>query len=116
MLRNLIHRLKRMESGFRPGYKPPQIVFECVGPNREVLRTFVLTATGLQEPTAAHKWKGAMKAIARRLRRLEARLEPQDDPEGRRQADSLRDLIRHRCEKTGHPYVAVPGVRGPIAD
>ena len=38
-----------------------------------------------------------MKAIARRLRQLEARLESPDDPE-------LRDLIRRRCEKTGHPY------------
>lgn len=46
-----------------------------------------------------------MKAIDRRLRRLEARLEPPDDPEGRRRADSLRDLIRRRCEKAGHPYV-----------
>ena len=49
MLRSLIHRLKRLESSFRPGYKPPEIVIECVGPNREVLRTFVLTAAGLQE-------------------------------------------------------------------
>ena len=49
MLRSLIHRLKRLESSFRPGYEPPEIVTECVGPNREVLRTFVLTATGMQE-------------------------------------------------------------------
>ena len=61
------------------------------------------TAEG--EGSGAHKWKGAMKAIDRRLRRLEARLEPPDDPEGRRRADSLRDLIRRRCEKAGHPDV-----------
>ena len=61
------------------------------------------TAEG--EGSGAHKWKGAMKAIDRRLRRLEACLEPPDDPEGRRRADSLRDLIRRRCEKAGHPYV-----------
>jgi hypothetical protein len=45
----LIHRLKRLESRFRPDYKRPEIVINCVGPNKEVLRTFVLTATGLQE-------------------------------------------------------------------
>jgi Flp pilus assembly CpaE family ATPase len=49
MARRLIHRLKRLESCFRPDYKRPEIVIECVGPNREVLRTFVLTAAGLQE-------------------------------------------------------------------
>ena len=49
MLRSLIHQLKPLESCFRPGYKRPEIVIECVGPNREVLRTFVLTAAGLQE-------------------------------------------------------------------
>ena len=58
-----------------------------------------------------------MKAIDRRLRRLEARLEPPDGPEGRRRADSLRDLIRRRCEKTGHLYVGPsPEFAGPIAD
>jgi hypothetical protein len=49
MARSLIHRRKRLESGFRPGYQRPEIVIECVGLNKEVLRTFVLTAAGLQE-------------------------------------------------------------------
>ena len=49
MARSLIHRLKRLESRFRPDYKRPEIVINCVGPNKEVLRTFVLTAAGLQE-------------------------------------------------------------------
>lgn len=48
----------------------------------------------------------AMRALHRRLRRLEARLDPPDDPEGQRRADSLRGLIRRRCEKTGHPYLS----------
>ena len=49
MARSLIHRLKRLESCFRPYYKRPEIVIECVGPNKEVLRAFILTAAGLQE-------------------------------------------------------------------
>jgi hypothetical protein len=49
MARSLIHRLKRLESRFRPDYKRPEIVINCVGLNKEVLRTFVLTAAGLQE-------------------------------------------------------------------
>ena len=49
MARSLIHRLKRLESRFRPYYKRPEIIIDCVGLNKEVLRTFVLTAAGLQE-------------------------------------------------------------------
>ena len=49
MARSLIHRLKRLESRFRRDYKRPEIVIECVGPNREVLRTFALTAAGLHK-------------------------------------------------------------------
>jgi hypothetical protein len=49
MARSLIHRLKRLESRFRPGYQRPEIVINCVGPDKEVLRTFVGTATGLQD-------------------------------------------------------------------
>ena len=37
MARSLIHRLKRLESCFRPDYQRPEIVIECVGPNKEVL-------------------------------------------------------------------------------
>ena len=33
MARSLIHRLKRLE---RPDYKRPEIVINCVGPNKEV--------------------------------------------------------------------------------
>jgi hypothetical protein len=46
-----------------------------------------------------------MRAINRRLRRIEARLTPPNNPEDQRGESSLRDLIRRRCEKTGHPYV-----------
>jgi hypothetical protein len=46
-----------------------------------------------------------MRAIDRRLRRIEARLTPPNNPEDQRGESSLRDLIRRRCEKTGHPYV-----------
>ena len=32
MARSLIHRLKRLESRFRPDYKRPEIVINCIGP------------------------------------------------------------------------------------
>jgi hypothetical protein len=46
-----------------------------------------------------------MRAIDRRLRRIEARLTPPNNPDDQRGESSLRDLIRRRCEKAGHPYV-----------
>ena len=45
--------LFRRVPGFQPDYKRPEIVIDCVGPNKEVLRTFVLTAAGLQRKTLA---------------------------------------------------------------
>ena len=38
MARSLIHRLKRLEGNLRPGYQRPEIVIQCVGPSKEVLR------------------------------------------------------------------------------
>ena len=45
-----------------------------------------------------------MKAIARRVARLEDRLIPQEDPEARRLVELLRERRRRRLEAEGLPF------------
>jgi hypothetical protein len=45
-----------------------------------------------------------MKAIDRRLRRLEERLAPQENEEVRRLVEQLRERRRRRLEASGEPF------------
>jgi hypothetical protein len=45
-----------------------------------------------------------MKAIDRRLRRLQERLAPQENEEVRRLVELLRERRRHRAEASGEPF------------
>ena len=49
-----------------------------------------------------------MKAIARRIRRLEDRFVPKDDPAERRLVELLRERRRRRYEAEGKTYVPPP--------
>jgi hypothetical protein len=50
-------------------------------------------------------WDGAMKAIDRRLMKLEQRHMPQGRNAGPTKAEILRARYRRRMEASGHPYV-----------
>jgi hypothetical protein len=49
-----------------------------------------------------------MTALTRRLRRLEFRFAPPDDPGGRRLVELLRARIRRWAEVNGQTYAAAP--------
>ena len=49
-----------------------------------------------------------MKTIERRLRRLEDRFVPKDDPEERRLVELLQERIRRRYEAEGKTYEPPP--------
>jgi hypothetical protein len=49
-----------------------------------------------------------MRPIARRLRRLEDRFVPRDDPEARRLVELLHERIRRRCQAERKTYVPPP--------
>jgi hypothetical protein len=49
-----------------------------------------------------------MRPIARRLRRLEDRFVPRDDPEARRLVELLHERIRRRYEAEGKTYIPLP--------
>jgi len=49
-----------------------------------------------------------MKAMIRRLRRIEARLAPKADVASERAAELIRERRRRRLEATGQPYEELP--------
>ena len=55
-----------------------------------------------------------MKAVIRRLRRLEEKFVPQEDQETQRVADLLRERRRRRLEANGEPFEDEPRERASL--
>ena len=54
-----------------------------------------------------------MKAVIRRLRRLEEKFVPQEDRESQRVADLIRERRRRRFEASGQPFKDEPRAVAP---